>query len=88
MSLLAWIVLGLMVGFLASKIVKRRGSGIVLDLILGVVGGLAGGYLFSRFSPIPTHDLNIYGVLAAIAGAGLILFINHGIRRAFADRLT
>jgi uncharacterized membrane protein YeaQ/YmgE (transglycosylase-associated protein family) len=88
MSLSAWIVLGLMVGFLASKIVKRHGSGIVLDLALGVVGALVGGYLFSRFSPTPTQDLNIYGVLAAIAGAVLVLFINHGIHRAFADRLT
>ncbi len=77
-----------MVGFLASKIVKRHGSGIVLDLVLGIAGALLGGYLSSRFSPIPTHDLNIYGVLAAIAGGGLVLFINHPIRRSFADRLT
>lgn len=77
-----------MVGFLASKIAKRHGDGIVLDLSLGVVGALVGGYLFTRFSVIPSHELNIYGVLAAIAGAVLVLFINHGVRRAFADRLT
>jgi uncharacterized membrane protein YeaQ/YmgE (transglycosylase-associated protein family) len=88
MSLVAWIVLGLMVGFLASRMVDRRGKGILLDLILGIVGALVGGYLFTRFSTAPTHDLSIYGALAAAGGAVLILFINHGIRRGFADRLS
>jgi uncharacterized membrane protein YeaQ/YmgE (transglycosylase-associated protein family) len=88
MAQLAWIVLGLMAGFVASKIVKSHGSGIVLDLVLGVVGALVGGYVFSRFRPSLTHDLNIYGALAALTGAALVLFINHRVRRAFADRLT
>ena len=88
MSLFAWILLGLVVGFIASRIVDRRGKGIFLDLVLGIAGALVGGYLFRWFGATPVHNLNIHSVLAATTGAVLVLFINHGIRRAFVDRLT
>jgi uncharacterized membrane protein YeaQ/YmgE (transglycosylase-associated protein family) len=88
MSILVWALLGLVAGFLASRIVKRRGTGIFLDLTLGVVGALVGGYLFTSLRGTPITDLNAYSVLAAMAGAVVVLFVNHGIRRGFADRLT
>jgi uncharacterized membrane protein YeaQ/YmgE (transglycosylase-associated protein family) len=88
MTILAWVVVGLIAGFLASRIVNRRGQGILFDLTLGIGGGLLGGYLFTALGRTPVTGLNIYSVLAATAGAALVLFINHGIRRAFADRLT
>lgn len=66
---------------------NRRGQGILLDLTLGIGGALLGGYVFT-LRGTPVTGLNIYSVLAAAAGAAFILFINHGIRRAFADRLT
>ena len=46
MSILSWILLGLIAGFLGSKIVNRHGEGIFLDIVLGIVGAVAGGYLF------------------------------------------
>ena len=49
MSFLAWIVLGLVAGFIGSKIVNRRGEGMLLDILLGVVGAFAGGWLFHIF---------------------------------------
>jgi uncharacterized membrane protein YeaQ/YmgE (transglycosylase-associated protein family) len=88
MSILVWALLGLVAGFLASRIVKRRGTGIFLDLMLGVVGALVGGYLFTSLRGTPVTDLNPYSVLAAMAGAVVVLFVNHGIRRGFADKLT
>lgn len=89
MTILAWVVIGLIAGFLASRIVNRRGQGILLDLVLGIVGALLGGYLFTiLYSSTPLGSFNIYSVLTATAGAALVLFINHGIRRAFTDRLT
>jgi uncharacterized membrane protein YeaQ/YmgE (transglycosylase-associated protein family) len=87
MTILAWIVVGLIVGFLASRIVNRRGRGILLDLGLGIGGALLGGYLFT-LRGTPVTGLNLYSVLAATAGAALLLFLNHGVRRGFADRLT
>jgi uncharacterized membrane protein YeaQ/YmgE (transglycosylase-associated protein family) len=88
MSILVWALLGLVAGFLASRIVKRRGTGIFLDLTLWVVGALVGGYLFTSLRGTPITDLNAYSVLATMAGAVVVLFVNHGIRRGFADRLT
>ena len=49
MSILAWIVLGLIAGFIGSKLVNKTGEGVILDIVLGVVGALVGGYLFSIF---------------------------------------
>jgi uncharacterized membrane protein YeaQ/YmgE (transglycosylase-associated protein family) len=49
MSILAWIVLGLIAGFIASKIVNKSGEGVILDIVLGVVGAVVGGWLFSVF---------------------------------------
>ena len=49
MSFLAWIILGLVAGFIGSKLVNKRGEGLVLDLLLGIVGAIVGGWLFNRF---------------------------------------
>ena len=49
MSILAWIVLGLIAGFIGSKLVNKTGEGVILDIVLGVVGAVVGGWLFSMF---------------------------------------
>ena len=84
MSILAWIVLGLIAGFIASKIVNRSGGRLVTDLLLGVVGAFVGGFLFTRFGAAGVTGLNLYSILVAIIGAVVVLFIYHAIagRRA------
>ena len=84
MSILAWIILGLVAGFIASKLVYRTGSGIVMDLVLGVVGAFVGGFLFTRFGEPGVTGLNLYSFLVAIVGAVIVLFIYHALigRRA------
>jgi uncharacterized membrane protein YeaQ/YmgE (transglycosylase-associated protein family) len=77
MSILAWIVLGLIAGFIASKLVNRTGSGIVMDLLLGVVGAFVGGFLFTRFGATGVTGLNLYSILVATLGAVVVLFIYH-----------
>jgi len=79
MSILAWIVLGLLAGFIASKLVNRTGSGIVMDLLLGVVGAFVGGFLFTRFGAAGVTGLNIYSILVATVGAVIVLFIYHAL---------
>jgi len=49
MSILAWILLGLLAGFIASKLVNRSGEGPLLDILLGMVGSIIGGWLFNAF---------------------------------------
>jgi len=79
MSILAWIVLGLIAGFIASKLVNRTGGSLVLDLLLGVVGAFVGGFLFTRFGAAGVTGLNLYSILVAIIGAVVVLFIYHAI---------
>jgi uncharacterized membrane protein YeaQ/YmgE (transglycosylase-associated protein family) len=79
MSILAWIVLGLIAGFVASLLVNRRGGNLVLDLLLGVVGAFAGGFVFTRFGAAGVTGLNLYSILVAILGAVIVLFIYHAL---------
>jgi uncharacterized membrane protein YeaQ/YmgE (transglycosylase-associated protein family) len=80
MSILSWILLGLIAGVLGSKIVNRPGEGIFLDIVLGIIGAVAGGYLFSFLGAARLMGLN-FSVLVALAGAILVLVVYHGIRR-------
>jgi uncharacterized membrane protein YeaQ/YmgE (transglycosylase-associated protein family) len=82
MSFLAWIVLGLLAGFIGSKLVNKRGEGLILDIVLGVVGAIVGGWLFNTFGASGVTGLNLYSLLVAIVGAVVILLVYHAIRRA------
>jgi uncharacterized membrane protein YeaQ/YmgE (transglycosylase-associated protein family) len=82
MSLLAWIVLGLIAGFLGSKIVNKTGEGLIVDIILGIVGAVVGGWLFNRFGAAGITGLNLYSILVAVIGAVVVLVAYHAIRRA------
>jgi uncharacterized membrane protein YeaQ/YmgE (transglycosylase-associated protein family) len=81
MSFLAWIVLGLISGFIGSKIVNKTGEGMVLDIILGIVGAFVGGWLFSMFGASGVTGLNLYSMLVAVVGAVVVLVGYHMIRR-------
>jgi uncharacterized membrane protein YeaQ/YmgE (transglycosylase-associated protein family) len=81
MSVIAWIVLGLIAGFIASKIVNKAGDGFFLDILLGVVGAVVGGYLFQTFGMAGVSGVNIYSILVAVIGAIVVLVIYHAIRR-------
>ena len=80
MSFLAWIVLGLISGFIASKIVNKTGSGLVMDILLGIVGAMVGGWLFNTFGGTGVTGLNLYSMLVAVVGAVLVLVVYHAIR--------
>lgn len=82
MSVIAWIVLGLIAGFIASRIVDHRGQGLVLDIVIGIVGAVVGGWLFSAFGGMPVTGFNIYSILVAIVGAIVLLLIVNAVRRA------
>ena len=82
MSFLAWIVLGLVAGFIGSKIVNRRGEGIFLDIVLGIVGAVVGGWLAGFFGLSSVSGLNLYSLLIAVLGAIVVLLVYHAIRKA------
>jgi uncharacterized membrane protein YeaQ/YmgE (transglycosylase-associated protein family) len=82
MSILAWVVLGLIAGFIGSKLVNKRGEGLFLDIVLGVIGAVVGGWVFNAFGAAGVSGLNIYSLVVAVIGAVLVLVIYHAIRRA------
>jgi uncharacterized membrane protein YeaQ/YmgE (transglycosylase-associated protein family) len=79
MSILAWIVLGLIAGFIASKIYVGSGQGILMDIVLGIVGAVVGGYLFDMLGAGGITGFNIWSMLVAIVGAVLVLWIYHTV---------
>ena len=82
MSFFAWIVLGLIAGFIGSKLVNKRGEGLILDIVLGVVGAVVGGWLAGFFGIAGVSGLNLYSLLVAVVGAIVVLVVYHAIRRA------
>jgi len=82
MSIVAWIVLGLIAGFIGSKLVNKTGEGFILDIALGIVGAVVGGWLFSMFGMSGVTGLNIYSLLVAVVGAVVFLLAYRAIRRA------
>ncbi len=79
MSILAWVVLGLIAGFLGSKIVNKTGEGVVTDVVLGVVGAVVGGWLFNRFGEAGVTGLNLWSLIVAVIGAVIVLVLYHAI---------
>ena len=79
MSIIAWILLGLISGFVASKIINKTGEGIVLDIVLGVVGALVGGFLFQLVGAVGVTGFNIWSMFVAVVGAIVVLAIKHAL---------
>ncbi len=79
MSIIGWLILGLIAGFIGSKIVNRSGEGVLLDIVLGIVGAMVGGFLFTTFGAAPVTGLNVYSLVVAVVGAIVVLFLYHAI---------
>jgi uncharacterized membrane protein YeaQ/YmgE (transglycosylase-associated protein family) len=81
MSLFAWLLLGLVAGFIASHLVNHRGEGMILDILLGIVGAIIGGWLAYMFGFAGITRLNIHSLIVATIGSVVVLFGYHTIRR-------
>ena len=84
MSIFGWVILGLVAGFIASRIVNAQGQGLMLDIVLGVVGAIVGGFLFSLLGTDGITGFNLYSMFVAIVGSVVVLWIYHALtgRRA------
>ena len=82
MSFLAWIVLGLLAGFIGSKIVNKKGEGVILDIFLGIVGAVVGSWLFNTFGASGVTGVNLYSLLVAVIGSVVFLVVYHAVTRA------
>jgi len=79
MSILAWIVLGLIAGFIASKLYSGSGQGFLMDIVLGIVGAVLGGYLFTAIGATGITGFNLYSMFVAVIGAVVLLAIYHAV---------
>jgi uncharacterized membrane protein YeaQ/YmgE (transglycosylase-associated protein family) len=79
MGIISWIILGLIAGFIGSRIVNRQGQGFWLDIALGIIGALVGGFLFDMFGASGVTGLNIYSMIVAVVGAVVVLLIYNAV---------
>jgi len=79
MGILAWIILGLIAGFIASKIYAGSGQGFLLDIVLGIVGAVVGGFIFSKLGSTGITGFDLWSILVAIIGAVLVLWVYHAV---------
>ncbi len=86
MSLFAWLLLGLLAGLIASHLVNHRGEGMILDILLGIVGAIVGGWVFHLLGLTGITRLNLYSLLVAVCGSVLFLVVYHAIRRGVVGR--
>ncbi len=82
MSFLAWIVLGLVAGYIGSKLVNKSGEGVLIDILLGMIGAVVGGWLFGKFGAAGVSGVNLYSILVAVVGSVIVLLAYHMVRRA------
>jgi uncharacterized membrane protein YeaQ/YmgE (transglycosylase-associated protein family) len=81
MSIIAWLVLGLIAGFIASKLVNKSGEGFILDIVLGIVGAVVGGWVFNTLGHSGVTGVNIYSMFVAVVGAVIVLVLYHAVFR-------
>jgi uncharacterized membrane protein YeaQ/YmgE (transglycosylase-associated protein family) len=82
MTIIGWLILGLIAGFIASKIVNKTGEGILLDIVLGIAGAFVGGFIFTS---VLGHEgvtgFNLYSMFVAVIGAIVLLVLYHALFR-------
>jgi uncharacterized membrane protein YeaQ/YmgE (transglycosylase-associated protein family) len=82
MTILAWIVVGLIAGFLAGVVVKGGGFGLIGDIVVGVIGGLLGGWISVNLLHFGSMTgINLESILVAFVGAVILLLVLRLIRR-------
>jgi uncharacterized membrane protein YeaQ/YmgE (transglycosylase-associated protein family) len=79
MSIIGWIVLGLIAGWIGSNIVDNGGRGPLLDMVLGIVGAVVGGAIFNALGAVPVTGFNLYSLFVAVVGAVVVLVVYHAL---------
>ena len=79
LSIIGWTVLGLIAGFVGTKIVNKQGEGMLLDIELGIVGAIVGGVIFTAFGAEGVTGLNIYSLIVAVVRSIVVLVAYHAL---------
>lgn len=79
MSIIGWIILGMLSGWIAGKIVDNKGKGLIINLVLGVVGSVVGGWIFTMIGAMPVTGFNLWSLFVSVVGAVVVLVIYHAL---------
>ena len=79
MGILSWLIVGLIAGFIGSKIVNRTGEGLVRDILLGILGAMVGGAIFTELGFAGVTGVNLASIVVAVIGAIIVLVVYHAI---------
>lgn len=81
MGIVAWIIVGLIAGWLAGLVMKGGGYGVVGDIVLGIIGGIVGGWLGSTYFGLGVSGINLESILVSAAGAVIVVFVSRLLMR-------
>jgi len=81
MGLISWIILGLIAGYIAHRLMGQRGQGFLMNTVLGVVGAVIGGEIMTLLGRHEVTGLNIYSMAIAVAGSIVVLAVVQLARR-------
>lgn len=81
MGIIAWLVVGLVAGWIGSMIVNRSGEGPLMDIVLGIVGAFVGGFVFNMLGHGGVSGINLYSIFVAVIGSVVVLVIYHALFR-------
>ena len=77
MGILSWIILGGIAGWLGSMVVNRGGEGVLRDIVLGIIGGIVGGWIFAAMGSTGVTGFNLWSLFVAVVGAVIVLVLYH-----------
>jgi uncharacterized membrane protein YeaQ/YmgE (transglycosylase-associated protein family) len=80
-GILSWIVLGAIAGWIGSMLVNRTGEGLFRDIVLGIVGGVVGGWIFAALGSTGVTGFNLWSLFVAVVGAVVVLALYHAVIR-------
>ena len=81
MGIIAWLVMGLIAGFIASKLVNKQGEGMAMDIVLGIVGAVVGGFIANALGFTGITGFDLYSILVSVVGAVIVLVVYHAVTR-------
>ena len=80
MGILSWLIVGLIAGFIGSKIVNRGGEGLLRDILLGILGAVVGDAIFTELGLVGVTGVNLTSIVVAAIGAIIVLVVYHAVR--------
>jgi uncharacterized membrane protein YeaQ/YmgE (transglycosylase-associated protein family) len=81
MGFIAWLIMGLIAGFIASKLVNKQGEGVAMDIVLGIIGAVVGGFIANALGFTGITGFDLYSILVSVVGAVIVLVVYHAMTR-------